>query len=862
MKKRICLPLFYLLILLLIPISASAEGKLHVVSINGRSIGKPHFNKLSSLLNQNKIPNYTYDEKKNTYSYNTDDKELADKDKQKEIVDNIYATIDRAFSGNSSNDISFFYYSGHGITPNSKWNSGIPIGYYNGAFELFSSKDNEKIMYDDLLKKLASYEGRIVVIMDCCYSGCIIERAKKCLSPHTLQKFLFITSADKNSVVTNGTFSKHMYNFLSNYSKYQKYDANKDGGFSLNETMKYLQKKMKIFFFIPTNPQYTTNVVHVGDIMTPLFQFNATKMRTPKLSLTNGKSVNIKCSTLSTLSPYISIKYKSSNKQVATVNQDGKVTAKQEGVTVITSYLAYGNTKFCGTESTCEVTVSSPSIKLNKTKASIFRNESLQLTAKVGSKKLKKVTWKSSNKNIAAVSSKGLVKGRKAGTVTITAKANGKTAKCKITVTNPSIKLNKTSVTLNVSESVQLKATVSGKSKKVSWKSSNTSVASVKSGKVIAKKAGTVKVTAKANGKTATCKVTVKMKKNVKVIDVSCGYSHTAILKADGSLWMCGSNGSGQLGNGITSRYDIAQSTPIKIMDNVKAVSCGHDHTAILKTDGSLWMCGNNYYGQLGDGTNISKNKPAKIMSNVKSVNCGDYRTAILKTDGSLWMCGYNVNGELGNGTNISSNKPIKVMNNVKSVSCGLDHTAIIKNDGSLWMCGNNDYGQLGDSRPLGLWDINRTFAKIMDNVKAVSCGSRYTAILKTDGSLLTCGSNSYGQLGNGGIISTWEKSITPTKITGNIKIISCSSVHTAILKTDGSLWMCGYNEYGQLGDGTYEDTNKPINIISNVKNVSCGWSHTAILKTDGSLWMCGYNEYGQLGDGTTVDKTIPAKIM
>ena len=81
------------------------------------------------------------------------------------------------------------------------------------------------------------------------------------------------------------------------------------------------------------------------------------------------------------------------------------------------------------------------------------------------------------------------------------------------------------------------------------------------------------------------------------------------------------------------------------------------------------------------------------------------------------------------------------------------------------------------------------------------------------------------------------------------------------ILKTDGTLWACGRNYYGQLGDGTKTSISTPKQVMNGVAAVSAGFNHTMILKTDGTLWACGYNEYGQLGDRTNVDRRTPVMI-
>ncbi|MBQ8135234.1 MAG: leucine-rich repeat protein [Clostridia bacterium] len=208
--------------------------------------------------------------------------------------------------------------------------------------------------------------------------------------------------------------------------------------------------------------------------------------------------------------------WKSSNSSVASVTSAGKITAKKAGIATITA------TTYDGKIAKCSVTVYGPAtgVKLSKTSVSVNKGKTYQLKATVlpTYAKNKKVTWSTSNKSVATVSSGGKVTAKKAGTATITVKTvNGKTAKCKVTVKTPptKVKLNKTKATLKLKKTLTLKATVSPAkyvtSKKVTWKTSNSKIATVKNGKVTAKKAGTVTITVKTtNGKTAKCKITVK----------------------------------------------------------------------------------------------------------------------------------------------------------------------------------------------------------------------------------------------------------------------------------------------------------------------------------------------------------------
>ena len=87
------------------------------------------------------------------------------------------------------------------------------------------------------------------------------------------------------------------------------------------------------------------------------------------------------------------------------------------------------------------------------------------------------------------------------------------------------------------------------------------------------------------------------------VSSVATGEFHTLIVKKDGSMWACGDNSCGQLGDGTkTERHTL-----VKIMEGVTSVAAGgnggKEHSLIVKKDGSLWVCGNNHFGQLGDGT-------------------------------------------------------------------------------------------------------------------------------------------------------------------------------------------------------------------------------------------------------------------
>ena len=341
-----------------------------------------------------------------------------------------------------------------------------------------------------------------------------------------------------------------------------------------------------------------------------------------------------------------------------------------------------------------------------------------------------------------------------------------------------------------------------------------------------------------------------------KIKQVAIGDEHSAAITEDRSLYMWGLNSCGQLGNGTTSVWNSADSTPTKIMNNVDYVNVGYGNSAVITANGELYMWGSNFYGQLGDYNGGESSVPLKIMDEVASVSFGDRNCAAITKDGSLYTWGNNTSGQLGNGTSDYYNHSrAKIMDNVASVSLGYAHSAAITTDGSLYMWGSNSEGQLGDGTTTG----SSQPIKIMDSVISVSLCNDQSAAITKDGSLYMWGRNYEGQLGDG----TTTKSSTPIKILDNVVSVSLGEHHSAAITKDGSLYMWGCNSVGELGNGTsdFDAHPYPIKIMDNVASVSLGRYHSAAITKDGSLYMWGYNRDGQLGIGTYDEDPHPNPI-
>ncbi|HPX18784.1 MAG TPA: hypothetical protein PKW43_08440 [Deltaproteobacteria bacterium] len=175
-------------------------------------------------------------------------------------------------------------------------------------------------------------------------------------------------------------------------------------------------------------------------------------------------------------------------------------------------------------------------------------------------------------------------------------------------------------------------------------------------------------------------------------VSVSAGGLHSLALRANGTLWAWGCNLSGQLGTGnFWQIRSLPAQTHIAGTDWV-AASAGELHSLGLKTDGTLWACGNNERGQLGDGTAQNRSRFTQVGADTDwvAVSAGGMHTLALKADGTLWAWGDNRRGQLGFDGSEAVYLPGKVTDETdwKAISAGREHSLALKTDGTLWAWG------------------------------------------------------------------------------------------------------------------------------------------------------------------------------
>ena len=303
---------------------------------------------------------------------------------------------------------------------------------------------------------------------------------------------------------------------------------------------------------------------------------------------------------------------------------------------------------------------------------------------------------------------------------------------------------------------------------------------------------------------------------------------------------------------------------------NIEKISSGGSHTVALDEEGKVYAWGDNWSGQLGDGTtkeysdipicisDIPTNPLNKVK--IKEISAGGSHTVAIAEDGKVYAWGYNSDGQLGDGTNNKRNIPICISDistnliNIKEISAGNYHTVALDEEGRVYAWGENYYGQLGDGTtnnsniPMCISDIVTNLV----NIRKISAGSYHTVAIDENGKVYAWGHNSDGQLGDGTTNNNRNIPICISDISTNlvkIKEISAGWWHTVAIDEDGKVYTWGGNYEGQLGDGTNNDSNIPIcisdiygNELYNQKaiKISANGNWTIIIDSKGEIYIFG----------------------
>ena len=342
-------------------------------------------------------------------------------------------------------------------------------------------------------------------------------------------------------------------------------------------------------------------------------------------------------------------------------------------------------------------------------------------------------------------------------------------------------------------------------------------------------------------------------------ISVQAGGFQSMGQQIDGTLWSWGNNVSGQLGIGNLE----AQTSPVQINEDTDWVtySLGVNHVMAIKENGTLWLWGSNANDQLGDGTGQNSLVPIQIGADTDwmEVSAGRSFSLALKQDGTLWAWGANFFNQLGDGTSVNRDEPVMIGQDTDwmQIEAGAEHSIALKMDGTLWSWGSNNLGQLGNgefenvSAPMQIGNAN--------DWSEIQTGTFHTLALKADGTLWSWGEDDLGQLGRP------TPALIDQALPGQIgtdndwSAVGCGANFSLAIKENGTLWSCGENVSGALGDGTTDNRNEFEQVPGDEvwETADGGVRHTAALE-ENNAFLWGGNLGGQIGDGTNEDRLTP----
>lgn len=198
----------------------------------------------------------------------------------------------------------------------------------------------------------------------------------------------------------------------------------------------------------------------------------------------------------------------------------------------------------------------------------------------------------------------------------------------------------------------------------------------------------------------------------------------------------------------------------------------------------------------------------------------------------------------------------------VQAISAGSEHTCALTSAGAVWCWGNNANGQLGDGTTMGrLTPV--AVSGLSSGVQMISAGVYHTCAVTSAGAARCWGFNDSGQLGDGSA-TTRLTPVTVSGLSGGVQAIGAGYRHTCAVTSTGAAWCWGWNILGQLGDDTTEDRRTPVavsGLSGGVQAIGAGNWHTCALISAGAVQCWGANVTGQLGDGTTTNRSTPVPV-
>jgi alpha-tubulin suppressor-like RCC1 family protein len=342
-----------------------------------------------------------------------------------------------------------------------------------------------------------------------------------------------------------------------------------------------------------------------------------------------------------------------------------------------------------------------------------------------------------------------------------------------------------------------------------------------------------------------------------------------------GGVLGTGYNGYGQLCNGTTNAGSTPAGAVTPLDGGVSTTAAGAVHSLALKSDGTIYACGNNLFGQLGNGTTTNSSTPVAVTLpggvTATAVAADEFHSLALTSGGAVFAWGHNAFGQLGNGTTSDSSSPVAVAvpGTVTQIAAGWAFNLALTSTGAVYAWGFNGDGELGttsaDTCAL-YYSCSKSPVAVSlagATVKAIAAGWNHSLALQSDNTVLAWGLNNYGQLGLG---DTGNRPTPTLAVDGlTVKAIACGGAHSLAIKSDNAGIAWGLNNDGQLGVGTtdpFVTIATPVATNNALTAIAGGAFHSLAIQAGGAPLAWGYNATGQLGDGTTANRISPVSPL
>jgi len=358
------------------------------------------------------------------------------------------------------------------------------------------------------------------------------------------------------------------------------------------------------------------------------------------------------------------------------------------------------------------------------------------------------------------------------------------------------------------------------------------------------------------------------------------------------TLSACGGGGGSTDGNTGGSQPGTPTSPeqlPIKIPALLAGygLASGDQHTALMASGGQVHSWGNNQHGQRGMGTTqLSEYTTPPDMVSITAapltaLAAGSASTLALDNTGAVWSWGLNEHGQLGvDSLTYEFNAPQKITalaGKVTRIAAGDANGLALDDQGALWAWGWNGWGQIGDGTKAPAYgrvgdklQPTRVKLEALGNARIVDIAQGWatSALLDNAGRIWTWGYNEHGEIGNGtggtGAYELLPKLADLSPLDNAYPVdIEWGRYNGLALDNTGRLWSWGWNNVGQLGTGKTTDAQRPeqVQISTPVTQFAAGAQHGLALDNQGVLWAWGLNSNYQLGDGTRKDSRIPVRV-